>query len=345
MKRIILLTMAIASAPMGAFLAQEAKIDLEARERSIPIIEGRLRARNAQIAEIGNDILEIHKRMDDKLGRMVDRLAALKDSVRTSHRVGNLKMEIIDGLQEALDAFRSKRLALSRDLEERRSGIPPEVINNEIRHIDTQTEMHIEQMLKLSKSFTQDKNVKKYESVSADGSRGGNGGGGYGYGYGIDWYSDPIEISGDWQQNLHDRYMDKKQRDDVKGALDKSIDRCNSRIRSLSKDLEDKNLSEIDRKVIQSELDTHLSMLQRRQRQVEDLLVVENPDTKEITRDAADDLAGAVGDLMKDVDRDVRMLSFKHTQLHDEESIAFKLKENLDARKKWLEEYKEKKSE
>lgn len=339
MKKITLLTLAIAGASMGASLAQEAKIDLEARKRSIPVIEARLRIRNLQIAEIGKDILEIHKRMDEKLSRMVDRLAAVKDSARSGQRVGKMKMETIEGLEKAIEAFRAKRMALSLELQGGKPGIPQDVIKNEIGHLDEHMEMHIDQMLKLSKSFTQDENVKKYESLSSDGGRG------YGSDYGGGWYSDPIEISDDWRQNLRDRYMDKKQRDEVKAALEKSIGRCDLRIRNLSTELERNDLSEIDRKVIQSELDAHRSMLQRRQNQVEDLLVVGKPDTTELSRDAANDLAEVVSDLLADIERDVQMLSLKHTQLNDEELKASRLKENLVARKKWLEEYEKEESQ
>lgn len=313
-------------------MAQEEKIDLEARKQSIPVIEERISQRTAQIAEIGSEILQLHKHMDEKLGRMVDRLSAVKDSVKTGHNIGKIKMEIIDGLQKAVEAFQSRRLALERGLLEAKSGIPPEIIKNEIGHFDHHVEMHIEQMLKISKSFTQDENVKRYESVS--------GGGSYGSGYG--WIGPRIKVSDTWRQNQKDRAMDKKQRDDVIGALKKSIAGCESRISVLRKELEDKGLSEIDRGVIQSDLDSHLAMLQTRRTQVEELLVVEKPETTEISRDAATELEEAVGDLMDDVQRDLQMISLKHAQLSGEQSKLFKLKANLEARKKWLEEHEKK---
>lgn len=325
----IMFILAITGGSTWPSMAQEEKIDLEARKRSIPIIEERISQRNAQIAEIGNEILQLHKRMDEKLGRMVDRLAAVKDSVRSAHSVGKVKMEIIDGLQKAVEAFQARRLALERGLLEGKSGIPQEVIKNEIGHFDHHVEMHIDQMLKISKSFTQDENVKRYESASEEGS----------YRSGHGWFGPPIKISDKWRQNQKDRAMDKKQREEVISALKKSIAGCESRIRDLRKDLEDKSLSEIDRGVTQSDLDSHLSMLQARQMQVEELLVVEKPDTTEISRDAATELEEAVGDLMNDVQRDLQTIILKHSQLSGEQSKLFKLKDNLDARKKWLEEY------
>lgn len=322
-----MLIMAIAGGSTWPSEAQEEKIDLEARKRSIPIIEERISQRNAQIAEIGSEILQLHKRMDEKLGRMVDRLAAVKDSVKSAHSVGRVKMEIIEGLQKAVEAFQARRLALERGLLEGKSGIPKEVIKNEIGHFDHHVEMHIEQMLKISKSFTQDENVKRYESRIEGGS------------YASGWSRPLIKVSDKWRQNQKDRTMDKKQREEVITALKKSIAGCESRIKDLRGDLEDKSLSESDKEVIQSDLDSHLSMLQTRQAQVEDLLVVEKPDTTEISRDAAAELEEAVDDLMSDVQRDLQTIILKHSQLSGEQSKLFKLKENLDARKKWLEEY------
>jgi hypothetical protein len=325
--RSIILVIAIAGGSTWSSLAQEEKIDLEARKRSIPIIEERISVRTSQIAEIGSEILQLHKRMDEKLSRMVDRLAAVKDSVRSAHSVGKVKMEVIDGLQKAVEAFQSRRLALERGLLEGKSGIPPEVIKNEIGHFDHHVEMHIEQMLNISKSFTQDENVKRYESRVEGGS------------YGSGWSRPLIKVSDKWRQNQKDRAMDKKQREDVITALKKSIAGCEARIKDLRKNLEDKSLSEIDRGVIQSDLDSHLSMLQTRQSQVEELLVVEKPNTTEISRDAAAELEEAVADLMGDIQRDLQTIILKHAQLSGEQSKLFKLQENLEARKKWLEEY------
>lgn len=326
-KKMIILTMVLAGIQIGALMAQETKIDIEARKRTIPIIEERIKERQAQIGEIGNDILQLHKRVDERLGRMVDRLAGVKDSIRSGFNVGNVKIDLIEGLEKAIELFQARRLALERGMREGKSGIPQQIIENEIRHFDEHVEMHIEQMLKLSKSFTQDKDVQRYVSVT-----GSNAGG----------YWDGIETSDEWRQNLKDRSMDRKQRAEVKGALEKSIARCESLISGLRNDLENKNLSVVDRGVIKSELDTHLSMLNRRRAQVEELLVVEKPDTTEVSHEAAKNLEEAVGDLMGDVQRDLQTLSLKHSQLSGEQSKLFKLMDNLQARKKWLEEYAKK---
>ncbi|MHB1083082.1 MAG: hypothetical protein ACYC67_27060 [Prosthecobacter sp.] len=327
MKKELTLTMAIAGALLGASMAQESEIDLEARKRTIPIIEGRIKERTAQIAEIGNDILQLHKRVDERLGRMVGHLAAVKDSVQSGFNVGNVKIEMIKGLEKAIEDFQTRRLALERGLREGKSGIPPSIIEHEIHHFDEHVEMHIEQMLELSKSFTKDKDVQRYVSVT-----GSNSGG----------YWDGIETNDEWRQNLKDRSTDKKQRAEVKAALEKSIVRCESLISGLRHDLENKNLSVIEQGVLKSELDTHLTMLNRRRSQVDELLVAEEPDTTAVGHEAAKNLGEAVSDLMGDLQRDIQMITLKHSQLSAEQDRLFRLRENLEARKKWLENYEKK---
>lgn len=323
-KKTIFLTLGLAGAQVGALMAQEPEIDLEARKRTIPIIEQRVAERYAQISQLGSDILELHKRVDEKLGRMVERLAAVKDSVQSGFNVGNVKIEVIEALKVAAEAFQARRLALEKGLREGRSGIPEEILKNEIHHFDEHVEMHIEQMLKLSKSFTQDENVQRYVSVT-----GGDGGS----------YWDGIEVSDEWRQSQKDRSLNRKQREEVESALEDSIDRCKALIAQLKSELKKPGLSEIEQGLIKSEIDTHSQMLQKREMQMEELLVVKKPDTMEMSRDAADSLEEAVGELVDDIQRDVRTISLKHSQLSAEQAKLFALKANLEARKKWLEEY------
>lgn len=249
----------------GLAPAQDTEIDIQARERSIPVLEQRIADRETQIGELAGDILKFHQRLDGKLGRMVERLASIKDSAKSGYRVGKVKMEVIDGLKETVEAFVGRRASLERELQNEKSGLPRESVEAEIDHFDAHVDQHIEQMLELSKSFTRDQNVEKYESV---------GGAGY-YDNGLGWYEESVEISDEWRQNRRDRTMDKKQRGEVLGALENSIERCDSRIAGLRGDLKNESLSSFERQVIQSELDAHLSMRRKRGMQKEELLVVE----------------------------------------------------------------------
>jgi len=323
------LILALSLASLGAEETQDKTIDLEARKATLPVIEKRIVEREAQVVEIANDILELHKRLDGKLEGMVERLSSIKDSARSGTRVSKLKMEALEQLQKTVETFRKNRAALVAELRSGKSGLSPETVDAEVDHLDSHVEKHIAQMLKLSKSFTQDENVQKYETV---------GGGGY-YDSGYDWYEGSVEISDEWKQNRRDRIMDKKQREEVVGTLNESIEHCERRVGALRDDLKDGKLSDVEREIIQQELDSHLGMLKTRREQVDGLLVVEDPNTVEVSRDAARDLEEALGDRVDDFQRDLRLIVLKHSQLNREQSKLRAIKKNLEARKAWLEEY------
>ena len=86
-------------------------------------------------------------------------------------------------------------------------------------------------------------------------------------------------------------------------------------------------------------------MLQKRRGEIEDLLIVKKPDTTEVSKDAADDLEEALVDLLDDVQRDIQMITLKHTQLNREQENLGKLKSNLRARRDWLDAYEKKAAE
>lgn len=314
---------------MASLGAEEPQIDIEARKATLPVVEERIKERETQVARIANDILGLHNQLDEKLESVVEHLSGIRDSASSGYRVGKLKIEAIEQLQSTIDTFRNKRAALVAELQSGRTGLSPEMVDAEVDHLDSHVEKHIAQMLKLSKSFTQDENVQKYESV---------GGGGY-YDSGYGWYENTVEITDEWKQNRRDRSMDKKQRDAVVGALKESIEHCEGRVGALRDKLKRGSLSEAEREVVQQELDSHLGMLKTRREQVDGLLIVEDPDTVEVSRDVARDMEEALEDLVDDMQRDLRLIVLKHSQLNREQSKLQALKKNLEARKAWIEEY------
>lgn len=309
---------------------QKTPIDLEARKATIPVIEKRIEERDTQILEIANDIMKLHERLDGKLEGLVTRLSGIKDSAKSGFRVGNLKMEAIAKLQETVETFRTRRAALAHELKVGRTGIDKNLVVDEIAHFDAHVDKHIAQMLELSKSFTQDENVEKYKNL---------GGSGYYDNSGLGWYEESVEISDEWRQNRRDRIMDKKQKEEVRAALKESIERCQSAVGARRKDLKESGLSEIDRGVLQEELNVHAAMLKTREGQLAELLVVDEPKTEEVNRDVARDLEEAIGDLIGDLQRDVRVIILKHAEMNREQVKLGKVKANLEARRKWLEDY------
>ncbi len=259
------------------------------------------------------------------MAKVVNRLASIKDSTKSKFRIGKLKMEAIEDLQKSIETCQSKRADVIRAIRKGRSGIPKEVLEGEADHYDENIEKHIEQILEISKSFTQDTNVQKYRQI---------GGGGYGWGWG-----DLYEISDEWYQNRRDRTMNKKQRGEVIDALKKSIRRCEILIAGLRDHLENNKITASDRELMRSELNRHIRMKDKRQGQLEELIVVPTPATVPLSRDAAMDLEEFLEDQIADMQRDLETIFFKHAQLNRERPKFYKLRANLEARKKWLAEH------
>ena len=301
--------------------------DLEARKASIPVLENHIRERESQRTELANDVLGLHARIDAKLNRTVQRFTGIKDSAKSGYRISKAKLELIDGLQKAVEAYQSRRNDVFQKIRRADSPIPKKVRIGEVEHFDHHIEQHIEQMLKISKSFTQDEDVEKYELDSGGGTYDGF------------WGWESSRISDEYRQNRRDRIMDGKQRDEVTKALKNSANRCESLISGLREELKSKKLPAADRELIQDELKKHSAMRENRQQQLEDLLVIRQPETTAVNRDTAEELTESLEDLVADVQRDLQMIFLKHSQLEQENTKLYRLKRNLEARKQWLKEH------
>lgn len=299
-------------------------IDIEARKASIAPLERRIKDREAQIAEHSNDLLRIHARVGGKLDRAVQRLTSIKDSAKSGFRVSAAKLELMKGLQSSVERFQRERRKAFQDIKDMDSARQKKIHQGELDHFDKHIEKHIDQILLLSKSFTQDENVKKYEQDS---------GGGYYDGY---WYQESVRISDEYRQNRRDRIMDKKQKTAVTAALTKSKERCHSLITTLQQNLNQKSTTAEDRKLIEDELARHQRMLYTRQQQLDELLLVNKPSTSEISRDTARDFTKSLEDLMVDIQKDLRSIFNLHNQLRKENTKIIRLKQNLEDRKEWL---------
>ena len=154
-------------------------------------------------------------------------------------------------------------------------------------------------------------------------------------------FEELYEISDEWRQNRRDRTMDGKQRKEIMDALEKSIERHESLIASLKDKLANRKMSKTDRELMAAELKRHEELLSIREFQRSEMLEVDVPDTDALTKTAAKDLEDALADASGDLRRDFETIFVKYAELNKERQKVFRLKENLEARKKWLEEHAE----
>ncbi len=322
------LRLALAATMMGAGFspaqeAKEEKIDLAARQATIPVLEEHIKEREERLAETAADIMRLDKRVETKVDRIVKKLASIKDSQKSGYRVSQIKKKAMEGLGRSIKTYQSKRAALIQQAREGQTAIPEEVLKGDTKKFNEHIEKRIAQILEISKSYTQDADVEKYEQVS---------GGGWGWG-------DVEQISDEYRQNRRDRTMDKKQRDEIMDALKKSIERYESRIAGLKDSLANRTLSKTDRRLMEAELKHSESILDSRKEQRREMLEVEQPYTKSVTRNMAQDLQDALDDAAGDLRGDINTIFTKYAELNRERENVYKAKRNLEARKKWIADY------
>jgi hypothetical protein len=305
---------------------KEEKIDLAARQRSLPILEGHIKEREERMAETIEDMKRLDARVESKIDRIVAKVSSVKDSKQSGYRMSMVKLKVIEGLKKTIETYGNKRSELITKAREGQTGIPLEVFEDDAKKFSARIEKRVEQILEISKSYTQDKDVEKYRETS---------GGGYSWGGG--WGSNQ-EINPAYRQNRRDHNMNKKQRKEVVDALKKAIERSESRLSDLDVFL-GRKLSETDRLLLESEKKHTADVLVQREEQLGEMMNVGQPNTSAVTRDEAQDMQNALDDAGADLRHDMETIFLKYSELNRERSKAYKAKANLEARKVWIADY------
>jgi hypothetical protein len=317
----------------GMLFAQEpVEIDIEARKASIPLLESHIKDREARMATIKKDMIEIDQRLEAQIKKVVDYLASIKDSKSSGYRVSQVKMDAMKGLKRTVDNYQSKRATLIQQLREGQNQIPKEVLEKDAEVFDERIAKRVDQIMEISKSFTKDADVEKYETDSGGGYYNNNGWGN----------RETTRISDDYRQNRRDRTMDGKQRKQMIGALKKSIERYESIIAGHKDSLANRKMSESEAELMNSEMERDARILAERQSQLSELHRVPTPGTSPVQRSAATDLQAAIRDAAGDMRNDFDDIFVKYAQLNRERSKVFALKKSLAAREKWIVDYEAK---
>ncbi|MGJ8672788.1 hypothetical protein [Rubritalea sp.] len=301
---------------------------IEERKESIVSLEAYIEERDARLQEITEDVLRLDDRLQGKVDGIVNKLASVSDSQDSQYLVSQEKIKVMKELVKSMQNYQDNRAALIRDLRKNDPNVPKEAIEMDVERNNELSEKRVEQVLLLSKSFTQeDPNIKKYTRTGRGGwDRAGN------------WNSNE-RISGAYKQNQRNFAMNKKQRDAVKKALDESIVRYETLANGVEDRLKDPNVSPESRELMESELGHYKEVLANRKRQKEDYTLVSQPKTKQISQRAAMDLDQSLDDAMNDFRDDIYHITKKHEELREEQTRIQELKVNLAARQQWLVDY------
>jgi chromosome segregation ATPase len=293
-------------------------IDLEARKASVVNLESQITQREARLEEVRQDIVTIDGRIEKRMDSVVKMLADTRDSQDSKTRVSQIKMDAIKGLRRAIDMYVSKR----KEVAERVKAGDDSALGD-LPKFDQRISTRVAQIVELSKSFPPHEDVKKYESEGGD----------YWNGY----YSDNTRISEEWKQNRRDNSQSKVQRDEVTAAIREGIERLDQRRRTLQDMLDNRKPSDSARKLYLQELGQIDAQLETLNDQLVQVTLPTGGATRTPSLDEAVDMEHLLDDARKDLRADVSTL-FQLYDAYDKERFRVAgMKENLAARKGWLE--------
>jgi predicted nucleic acid-binding Zn-ribbon protein len=308
--------------PVTGLIAEEtapAIADIETRRQSVVDLQNHIDQREKRLAEWGRDIVDLNERIERRVDELVTLLAGLRDSEDSRRRVTQMKKEAIEGLKQGIERYRSKRKEIREMV---RTG--SDEAFGDLGKIDEHIIKRIDQIAELTKSIPSHQDVDKYES---------DGGSSYWNGY-----YDGGRVSEEWRQNRRDASASDLQRKQTADALEKAIQRLEERRRSLKSQLAASGLSDAARTLFTAELgqvdayQDHLQSLQG------DVLAGGAAGGRAIGLEQAHDIENMIKDARTDLREDASRLFRSYDQFVRGRHYLEGLKENLAARKAWLEE-------
>jgi chromosome segregation ATPase len=311
--------------PVAALTAEEtapAANEIEARRQSVVDLEKHIAQREQRLAEWSKDIVDLNARIEKRVDELVKLLAGLRDSEDSRRRVTQVKKDAIEGLQRGIDLYIQKRKEIREMV---RTGSDEAL--GDLGKIDQHIIKRVDQIAELTKSIPTHQDVDKYESD----------GGSYRSYWG--GYHESTQVSEEWKQNRRDASASDLQRKQITEALKKGIERIEDRRRSLKTQLGQKGLTESAKSLYQTELgqaDAYQDHLEAQLREI-----VAGGDAgggRAVGLEQAQDIENMIEDARMDLREDVSRLFRSYDQFVRGRHYIEGLKENLTARKAWLEE-------
>ena len=322
MTRNLLIGGMLASIPFTSLTAEESSapvIELAARKESVANLEQHIAQREERLVEWGKDIVELDARIEKRVAELVQLLAGLRDSQSSRTKVTQLKKEAIDGLRRGIDLYVAKRKEVREIV---RTGNTEAL--GDLSKFDQRIIKRVDQIADLTKSIPTHEDVDKYESD----------GGSYWRGY----YRENVRISEEWKQNRRDRTQSDQQRKEAAKALRGALERLAQRRRDLNEQLANRDLKDSARSLYITELGQIDAYEAHLHTQLYEVTVgTADSGTKAIGRDQAHDVEALIADARLDLREDVSRLFRSYDQFVRGRAYLEGLKQDLSARKEWLE--------
>jgi site-specific DNA-adenine methylase len=323
MTRTLLIGSLAAFIPVTGLIAEgnpAPALDLAARKESVANLEAHIAQREQRLAEWARDLVQLDARIEKQVEDLVKMLSGLRDSQESRTKVTQLKKSAIEGLKRGIDLYAKKRKEIREMV---RTGGGNEALED-LAKIDQRILKRVDQIAELTKSIPTHEDVEKYES---------DGGTSYWDGY----YYETSRVTDEWKQNRRDTNQSDQQREDTTKALKEAIERLDQRRRSLKDLLANRNISESARTLYNTELGQIDAYEEHINAQLRDVAVGGGGGGRAVGREQAHDIEALLEDARRDLREDVSRLFLTYDQYVRGRAYLEGLKENLAARKEWLE--------
>ncbi len=341
MKALLLFT--LLSSPI--LIAETAPpIDMDARRQSVVDLTGHVENRETRLSELVADIRTLDTRTEKRIDDVVNKLSGMVDSPGSTTNVNQLKAEVIGGLKKSIGVYQEKRRTIFEKLRTGKDAESPALtaLKGDLDKFDERTEKRVAQILKLANSMPQSEEVQKYISEGPE--------------YLDGWYFENKRISDEWKQNRRQGVATKVEQDEIREALKKSVDSLESRIADINDTLKNRKISDAERIIQEQELERLTALLASRKQELTSLgkgpsEVPTNENIfdgyegdsgdrneKEVGKHQAWDMKAMFRDERESISRDFWSVMQKYTEVVQERDKLIAMKENLEARKKWLAE-------
>lgn len=305
--------------------------ELASRKASIPQIEERIKDREQQVTVIVDDMKRLSGRIEERIAKIVATLNKMKDSQDSKIRVAHMKQETMEALYRTVENYNRRRAELKEQLRTGKPAVGKDAATKGVEAFDEKIEKRAEQMVALSKSFTEHVDYKKYIN---NGSGNGNHSGGNSWGW------DSTEKNEKWKQNRREVVFTETQRKKMIAALKKSIDNLERRTNTLSLKSKEGAVSAETKKFYLEDIARNENALKTRRDQLYDLTTGDKATTtKSVSSDKAHDTQLLIREVGEDIRRDTNRNTGNYNNLKLQLASLNKMKLNLAARKEWLQNY------
>jgi hypothetical protein len=238
-----------------------------------------------------------------------------------------LKADIVGGLRNSVDTYVTHRDRIHEQLRLDNPSIPRATLESDLKVFLERIETRAAQIIMIAESFTDPRDLPKYERTNS--SSWGR------------WSVQNEKISDAWRQDRKEGRHTASMQEQVIAALRESVEHLEQRNSLMSEKLKGQNITAAERELYAADLDRNGDLIESREAQIQSIQSssVSLDDIEPLKRNAAHETELFVSSLRDDLRKDFFAIFGKYAELNKERAELHGFKENLAARKAWLEAY------